>query len=70
MLAFDGKAIDLNDEDKGRRNLIVKLLQEWDLVDPIQDYKEPMANISMVKVIPSKDKENWKLLCKYTIGKK
>ena len=32
LFALDGKPTDFSDEDKGRRNTIVNLLKEWDLV--------------------------------------
>lgn len=70
LFALDGKTTDFTDEDRGRRNTIVNLLEEWKLltvVDPTQ-IVEPVANISNIKIIAFKDKANWVLEPKYSIG--
>ena len=71
LFALDGKASNLSDEDKARRNTIVNLLQEWGLlksVDPIS--KDFMAPMSGIKILSHKDKDGWELVAKYNIGKK
>lgn len=71
LFALDGKASNLSDEDKARRNTIVNLLQEWGLlksVDPIS--KDSMAPMSGIKILSHKDKDGWELVAKYNIGKK
>lgn len=71
LFALDGKASNLSDEDKARRNTIVNLLQEWGLlksVDPI--FKDSMAPMSGIKILSHKDKDGWELVAKYNIGKK
>ena len=72
LFALDGKPSDFTDEDKGRRNTIIQLLQEWGLIKVVEpDYiKEPKAPMSQVKIIPHKDKTNWTLEAKYNIGRK
>lgn len=72
LFALDGKPSDFTDEDKGRRNTIIQLLQEWGLIKVVEpDYiKEPKAPMSQVKIIPHKDKANWTLEAKYNIGRK
>jgi len=70
MLAIDGNDTTYNLEDEARRNKIVQLLEQWKLVKVIQTTLEPIAEISKVKVIPFKDKKNWVLVPKYTIGKR
>lgn len=72
LFLLDGKTADFSEEDLGRRNTIASLLAEWGLVkiinpDICQAPKAPLANI---KIITFKDKENWVLESKYTIGKK
>jgi len=66
LFALDGKPSDFTDEDKGRRNTIIQLLQEWGLIKVVEpDYiKEPKAPMSQVKIIPHKDKANWTLEAK------
>lgn len=69
LFALDGKKSTLNEEDIGRRNTIAKLLEDWELVK-IVDYTKmtPLAPINSVKIVPYKDKIDWILETKYTIG--
>jgi len=71
LFALDGKETNLDDEDLGRRNTIVALLEEWSLVSVIESekIKEPRAAMSRIKVIAHKDKLEWTLVSKYNIGK-
>ena len=71
MFAIDGKTSNMNDEDLGRRNTIIKLLQEWNLIKVVEPEKitKPILPLSMIKIIPHKEKSNWTLVQKYTIGK-
>lgn len=72
MFKLDGKQSDFTDEDKGRRNKIANLLQEWGLLKIVEPerIKSPLASMSQIKIIPFKDKGNYILEAKYTIGKK
>jgi hypothetical protein len=72
MFSLDGKETDISDEDLGRRNTIVNLLSEWNLVDIVDEDKveNPVSQIKTIKIIPYSDKKNWILSAKYTIGKK
>ena len=72
MFVLDGLSSDISDEDLGRRNLIVKLLVEWGLIDAVdeEEYKEPMIPLSKLKIISHKDKGDWQLIPKYHIGRK
>lgn len=72
MFALDGKPTDFTDQDKGRRNVICSLLEQWGLVKVVtpEQIKDPIVPISMVKIIPFKEKANWNLVAKYNIGKK
>ena len=72
LFALDGKPSDFTSEDKGRRNTIIQLLEEWDLIKIVESesVKEPKAPMSQVKIIPHKDKDNWTLEAKYNIGRK
>lgn len=72
LFMLDGKINNFDDDDKGRRNTIVNLLEEWKLirtVDPtvIQD---PVAPLSQIKILSHKEKNEWELVAKYSIGKK
>ncbi len=72
MFALDGKPTNFADEDKGRRNTIAVLLQDWGLVR-IVDNKQaesPKAALNQIKILPHKEKDEWTLVQKYNIGKK
>jgi len=72
LLALDGKETDLSESDLARRNTIVNLLKEWNLVtvaDLERDYGQPAA-MSQIKIISHASKHEWTLVSKYTIGRK
>ena len=73
LFALDGKETDISDNDLSRRNAIVKLLQDWDLikmVDPTKAEIPPPIYISQIKILSHKEKDNWELCAKYSIGTK
>jgi hypothetical protein len=72
LFILDGKPSDFSADDVARRNTIVKLLAEWELVEVVDLEKSstPIAPFSQVKVITHKEKDQWELVAKYTIGKK
>lgn len=72
LFLLDGKDSSLSEGDIARRNRIIHLLDEWELVE-IVDYKkieEPISPLSQIKIIPFKEKDKWNLVTKYTIGSK
>lgn len=72
MFLLDGKRSDFSEEDKARRNTITNLLAEWGLIELVDETKteSPVAPLGQIKIISHKEKENWNLVAKYTIGKK
>lgn len=70
LFKLDGKPTNIDDSDIGRRNTIVSLLAQWNLLTILIPSKidEPKAPLSQIKIIPFKDKKDWKLTTKYTIG--
>lgn len=72
LFILDGKQNTFTDEDKARRNTIVNLLDEWELLEIIdpESIKNDLAPLSQIKIISHKDKDNWELAVKYNIGKK
>lgn len=68
LFALDGKLTDISENDVGRRNTIAKLLADWGLVTLVDKVESPLADISTIKIISFKDKSNWILESKYTIG--
>ena len=72
MFTIDGKPSNFSDEDKGRRNKIIQLLQEWGLLKVVETEKinEPLASMSQIKIINHKEKNDWTLEAKYNMGRK
>lgn len=72
MFLLDGKQSDISDADYARRNAIAKLLQEWGLIDIVvpAQIEGNLAPLHQIKIIPFKEKSDWALVAKYTIGKK
>ena len=70
LFKLDGKQTNFDESDVARRNTIVDLLRQWSLVKVLDPNKinEPRAPLSQIKVIPYKEKEQWKLTQKYSIG--
>ena len=71
LFLLDGKTSSLDETDIGRRNSICKLLQDWGLLQVVDQKKieAPITPISQIKIIPYKEKNNWELVAKYSIGK-
>jgi len=73
LFALDGKPTNWpNEDDMARRNTVINLLAEWeliDLVDPSQT-ATPTSPLSQIKILPYKEREEWNLVAKYNIGKK
>jgi len=70
LFLLDGKESNFSDQDLARRNRIASLLSEWGLIDIINPEKieDNLAPLNQVKIIAHKDKANWNLQVKYTIG--
>jgi hypothetical protein len=72
LFILDGKHNTLTEEDISRRNTIVNLLEEWELVKIVDPSKsaDPIASLNQIKIISFKEKNEWDLTVKYNIGKK
>ena len=70
LFKLDGKQTNFDESDLGRRNTIIDLLRQWNLVKVLnpQQILDPRAPLSQIKVIPYKEKNEWKLTQKYSIG--
>ena len=69
LFALDGKPSSISVDDVERRNVIANLLQEWSLLKIVKADKFKSENkISQIKVVPYRDKDNWELVSKYSIG--
>ena len=71
LFILDGLSSDISETDIARRNTIVDLLKEWELLDVIDEEiaEEPKASLGQIKIIPHRDKQDWELVPKYHIGK-
>lgn len=72
LFLLDGKQSDFSEEDRGRRNTIANLLEEWKLFEIVdkEKHQEPRAPLSHIKILPYKEKSEWILESKYSIGKR
>ena len=74
LFALDGKHSDFNNnqQDIARRNTIANLLHEWELVSLVDEEKsaEPVSTANHIRILPFKDKGDWELVSKYSIGKR
>lgn len=72
MFLIDGKPSNFSEEDQGRRNKIIQLLQEWGLLKVVEPERinEPLASMSQIKIINHKEKNDWTLEAKYNMGRK
>ncbi len=72
LFELDGLESNISDEDLGRRNTIVNLLEDWGLLKiiDVEDSKEPTVSLAKMKIIPHREKNDWELVPKYHIGRK
>jgi|TARA_R110000796_G_scaffold65186_6_gene150777 hypothetical protein len=72
LFMLDGKINNFDEEDKGRRNTIVNLLEEWKLIRTVVPamIQDPVSLLSQIKILSHKEKGEWELIAKYSIGKK
>ena len=71
LFALDGKPTDISDIDYERRNSIINLLVEWELVSLVSSQElEPVAPMNQIKILRFDEKDEWDLVVKYNIGRK
>jgi len=69
LFLLDGKPSNLTVNDLQRRNTIATLLSDWGLVTIVNpDQAKDKAPLRQIKIIPHREKSNWELLPKYSIG--
>lgn len=68
---LDGKIDNMCDDDYRRRNTITKLISQWGMCKVVNlsdvEFTVPISDLS---IIPYKDKKNYQLVAKYTVGSK
>lgn len=71
LFALDGKETDISDNDVARTNTIARLLAEWGLCTIVKpEAIVSVAPLHEIKIITHREKADWQLETKYTIGKK
>ena len=70
LFFLDGKTANFNMTDRGRRNTICNLLSEWGLLELVdkEQTQSPTVPLSKIKIVRYKEKNDWELCAKYTIG--
>ena len=69
LFALDGLPSNISEEDIKRRNAIIQLLEEWELLEIID--KEKTADkmpINGLKIIKYGERDNWELIPKFNPG--
>jgi len=71
LFILDGKKSDFSDQDKGRRNTIAELLEQWNLVKILNKEKigTERCPMNQIKIVHYKEKGEWILETKYNLGK-
>lgn len=70
MMALDGKEVDLTEGDFARRNLIASMLSDWGMIKIVdRNSINPVGMPNTVKILKHSEKEQWRLVPKYTMGK-
>jgi len=71
LYKLDGRPTDISENDLSRRNTIAMLLSDWGLITLVNEddiLDPPPIHISQIKIIKHKDKNEWELVPKYSIG--
>jgi len=69
LFLLDGKKSSLTENDIQRRNTIAKLLHDWGLIELVDENEvKDTCSLRQIKILPYKEKKNWELITKYTIG--
>lgn len=71
LFALDGKEANITLSDVERRNTIASLLQDWGLLKiSTPSQAERCTSLSQIKIVSFKEKDEWNLVAKYSIGTK
>ena len=67
LFMLDGKPSNFTKDDFARRNTIAVLLSDWGLLE-IKERPTETTTLRQIKIISHRDKREWDLQAKYTIG--
>ena len=69
LFMLDGKPSNFTEDDIGRRNTITTLLSDWGLLTIVNENQcEIKTSLRQIKSISHRDKNQWNLESKYSIG--
>jgi hypothetical protein len=69
LFALDGLPSNISEDDIRRRNAIIKLLEEWELLEVIEKEKtKEVMPLSGLKIIKHSEKDKWDLIPKFNTG--
>jgi len=69
LFALDGLPSNTTEEDLKRRNTIVKLLEDWELLEVVdKDKIKNQMPINGIKIIKHTERNNWELVPKFNPG--
>lgn len=69
LFALDNLPSNVSDEDIKRRNAIVKLLEDWELVEVVDKEKiKDQMPVNGIKIIKHTEKDDWDLIPKFNPG--
>lgn len=69
LFALDDLPSNVSEEDIKRRNLIVQLLKDWELVEIVDDEKvKEKLPVNSIKIIKYDERDDWELIPKFNPG--
>jgi hypothetical protein len=69
LFALDGLPSNTSEEDIKRRNAIIKLLEDWELLEVVDKEKiKDQIPINAIKIIKHSERDNWELIPKFNPG--
>ena len=69
LFKLDNLKSDVSEEDILRRNAIINLLQEWDLIEVLDPAKiEQKMKITGLKILRYDERDDWDLIPKFNTG--
>lgn len=69
LFALDRLPSNTSEEDIKRRNAIIKLLEDWELLEVVDKEKiKDQIPINAIKIIKHSERDNWELIPKFNPG--
>ena len=69
LFLLDSRSSNFTENDRDRRNTIAELLAEWELLELVNpEQTASKASVKQIKIVPFREKCDWNLEAKYTIG--